>query len=139
MPTPSTVHLTVPATLQDVRVIDEALVAFLNQVGNVTAAESYQIELAVHEILTNIVVHAYAGQRNGRIDARIGVAAFPPRKLVIELRDTGKPYDPDRVRPVDLDTPHEGGYGIFLATTLLDEVKHVYQHGHNIWSLSKQL
>lgn len=94
---------------------------------------------AFAEIFNNVAVHAYKRASGGTID----IAITPnDRELVIELKDHGAPFDIDEVPPVptnlDVDTLPEGGMGIHIAKTMLDEV--TYEPGPpNLWRLLKRL
>lgn len=133
------VRLNVPATFGDIRTIDASVVQFLQEAGGVDEGTIYNVELAVHEICSNIVEHAYAGQPAGRIEVTLTLAGKPKRELAAELRDEGRPFDPASVAAVDLDVPQEGGYGLFLAETLLDEVRYERLAQQNVWRLKKRL
>ena len=61
------------------------------------------------------------------------------RRLTVELSDTGMPFDATAVAPVNLESPQEGGYGLFLAEALMDEVHYERKAGRNIWRLTKRL
>ncbi|MGE0547922.1 MAG: ATP-binding protein [Kofleriaceae bacterium] len=94
---------------------------------------------AFMEIFNNVAIHAYQRSGNGSID----IAITPgDRELVIEVRDTGRPFDIDGVPPLpaemDADSLPEGGMGIHIAKTMLDEM--TYQPGPpNVWRLCKRL
>lgn len=135
----SVVHLEVPATFGEVRTIDAALAELLRAAGNIDEALLYNMELAVHEICSNIVEHAYAGQPGGRIRAVISLSGTASRELQIELSDAGQAFDPASVTPIDLALPHEGGYGLFLAQALMDDVHYERRAGRNVWRLKKRL
>lgn len=133
------VRISIPATYSDVRLVDQATVELLASVGG-TAAETHQaVELAVHEVCTNIVEHAYGEDSQGRIDVTITVVESPARSLVVELQDNGKPFDATQAATVNLDEPQEGGYGLYLAHMLLDDVQYERSGGRNIWRLTKIL
>jgi len=83
------------------------------------------IELAVSEAVSNIARHAYEGRSDGRIEAALTVDDVA---LTLRLRDYGHKFDPASYQSPDLDTPSEGGYGIFLMRTVMDEVR--YETGH---------
>lgn len=93
---------------------------------------------AFAEIFNNIVVHAYRRKGGGTID----IAITPnERELVIEVEDQGDPFDLDDVPPLpselDVDALPEGGMGIHIAKTMLDEVS--YEPGPpNLWRLCKR-
>lgn len=94
---------------------------------------------AFAEIFNNVAIHAYQRKARGTIE----IAITPKdRELVIELRDHGAPFDIDEVPPLpselDADTLPEGGMGIHIAKTMLDEVS--YEPGPpNLWRLMKRL
>lgn len=96
---------------------------------------------AFAEIYNNVAIHAYKRKGGGMID----IAITPTdRELIIELKDTGSPFDIDNVAPLptanldDVDSLPEGGMGIHIAKTMLDEV--TYEPGPpNLWRLCKRL
>lgn len=88
-------------------------------------AATYKLRLAVDEIATNIVMHAY-GKRGieGEIVVRAEITAD---ELAIVIEDTGPEYDPrsakaptaeDLARP--LEERNIGGLGIFLTLKSVD-------------------
>lgn len=136
------VRLKAGATYQDVRTIDQALVDLLVGAGDIDETTIHSIELAVHEVATNIVDHAYPENPGGQIEASISVSGGTlgrKRRLTVELSDTGLPFDAGTVAPVNFETPQEGGYGLFLAEALMDEVHYERRSGRNIWRLTKKL
>lgn len=91
---------------------------------------------AFAEIFNNVVRHAYE-HASGTIDIAITPAE---RELLIELSDRGAPFDIAAVAPLpaDLDetTLPEGGMGIHIARTMLDEMTYV-PGPPNHWRLRK--
>lgn len=94
---------------------------------------------AFAEIFNNVAIHAYERRGGGAIE----LAILPSEKeLTIELKDHGTPFDIDNVPPfpMDLDASSlpEGGMGIHIAKTMLDEM--TYEPGPpNLWRLFKRL
>ncbi|HEY3807496.1 MAG TPA: ATP-binding protein [Kofleriaceae bacterium] len=94
---------------------------------------------AFAEIFNNVAVHAYKRRDAGAIE----IAITPSdRELLIELTDHGDPFDIDEVAPLpaelDETTLPEGGMGIHIAKTMLDEM--TYEPGPpNQWRLRKVL
>jgi anti-sigma regulatory factor (Ser/Thr protein kinase) len=148
----ATIRLTVPGTLHyravAVRVVAEAarLVSHSEQRDpddplstDVRHAFDTAVVSAFMEIFNNVAIHAYARQGGGTIE----IAVTPSdRDLVIEVRDHGTPFDIDEVAPLpselDEDSLPEGGMGIHIAKTMLDEM--TYQPGPpNLWRLCKRL
>jgi serine/threonine-protein kinase RsbW len=94
---------------------------------------------AFSEIYNNVAIHAYQRKGGGTIEI---VMTVTERELVIEVRDNGKPFDIDGVAPLptELDEASlpEGGMGIHIAKTMLDEM--TYEPGPpNLWRLMKRL
>jgi anti-sigma regulatory factor (Ser/Thr protein kinase) len=94
---------------------------------------------AFMEIFNNVAIHAYRRKGGGMIE--IAMTATD-EELVIEIKDTGTPFDIDAVAPVPDEltdeTLPEGGMGIHIAKTMLDEV--TYEPGPpNKWRLCKRL
>jgi serine/threonine-protein kinase RsbW len=92
---------------------------------------------AFSEIFNNVAIHAYHRKGGGAIELAITPLE---RTLVIEIKDTGSPFDIDGVAPLptvldDASLP-EGGMGIHIAKTMLDEM--TYEPGPpNLWRLCK--
>ncbi|HSY52812.1 MAG TPA: ATP-binding protein [Opitutaceae bacterium] len=84
---------------------------------------AYRLHLAVDEVATNVITHAYAEKGvQGSIHLH---AQVDPDALRIHLEDTGEPYDPTvQSDPEDINLPLEergvGGLGIFLAKRNVD-------------------
>ena len=148
----STIRLSVPGSLRyralAVRVVAEAarLVS-----GSAPRDPNDPLDLAVRdpfdtavvsafmEIFNNIAIHAYKRKDGGAIE----LALTPlDHELVIEVRDHGNAFDLDEVAPlaadIDEDSLPEGGMGIYIAKTMLDEM--TYEPGPpNLWRLRKRL
>jgi serine/threonine-protein kinase RsbW len=90
---------------------------------------------AFMEIFNNVAVHSYRRAGDGDIEMAIGVN---PGELVVELKDYGVPFDLDAVPAPDLDQLPEGGMGIHIARTMLDEM--AYEPGPpNLWRMIKRI
>jgi len=148
----ATIRLTVPGTLRyraiAVRAVAEAarLVSGSAQrdpddplSNDVRHPFDTAVVSAFMEIFNNVAIHAYKRKGGGSIEI---VIAPNERELVIEVRDTGSPFDIDEVPPLpselDADSLPEGGMGIHIAKTMLDEM--TYEPGPpNLWRLRKRL
>lgn len=90
---------------------------------------------AFMEIFNNIAVHAYRRTGEGDIELAIGIQ---PGELIVEIKDFGVPFDLSSVPLPDLDHLPEGGMGIHIARTMLDEM--AYEAGPpNLWRMIKRL
>ena len=145
----STIRLTVPGTLEHrdlaVRAVAEACRLVTNpsaRLASDTLDMGYDLRhpfdaavvSAFAEIFNNIAIHAYA--RKGGGDAEIQIDAST-EGITVEVFDTGQPFDIDAVPEPELDALPEGGMGIHIARTMLDEVE--YTAGPpNRWRLRKR-
>jgi serine/threonine-protein kinase RsbW len=133
------IRLDLPATHKYLNVLGACLGEMLTRAEGLDdpTALTYAVQLAVHEICANIVEHAYAGQPAGRIGVTVTLAA-QPRRLVVDLADTGRSFDPAGVPEPDLTEGQAGGYGLFLVRQLMDDVTYHPQPGGNHWRLAKR-
>jgi serine/threonine-protein kinase RsbW len=82
----------------------------------------FELQLAVEEACTNVVVHAYDGQ-GGNLQIR-----FEPIEggVRVALRDWGAPFDPLAVPSPDVKAPLDqrplGGLGLYLIQQVTDQV-----------------
>jgi anti-sigma regulatory factor (Ser/Thr protein kinase) len=148
----STIRLTVPGTLRfrsiAVRVVAEAARLVSGSVArdpndpldnDVRHPFDTAVVSAFMEIFNNVAIHAYKRKDVGTIQ----IAITPSETdLVIELEDHGHSFDIDEVAPLpdelDAESLPEGGMGIHIAKTMLDEV--TYEPGPpNLWRLCKRL
>ena len=78
-----------------------------------------EMHLVLSEACANVIRHAYKGQAGQPIELHV---AIDDEKVVLQIRDQGIPFDAAAYKPPDLDEPHEGGYGVFIIQSLMDEV-----------------
>jgi len=97
-----------------------------------------KIVIAVNEACMNIIQHAYEGDPLGQICVEITKAGD---QLRFELTDTGKPIDPTRIRPRDLEDIRPGGLGVHLISEIMDSVEYLRSsNGHaNVLTMVKRI
>lgn len=134
------IRLDLPARYAYLHILSDCIAEMLSQVEDINDRDllTYNIQLAAHEACTNIVNHAYGGDCEGRITIVLALMPRPPR-LVIELRDTGKPFDIGSVPEPNLEEAQVHGYGLFLIRNLMDSVTYTPRSGDNYWCLVKHL
>jgi serine/threonine-protein kinase RsbW len=78
------------------------------------------IGLAVHEIMTNAVIHGNRGNLHKKVVVTI---SRTPNKLKIEIADEGDGFDPDHLPdPLSPEGLLKGsGRGVYLARAFMDE------------------
>lgn len=99
------------------------------------------VHMAVDEAVTNVIEHAYGGRRDGRISI---VLRHEPKRLVVEIRDFGKSFDPSKIKEPDIKSPlgkrEIGGLGIFFMKKLMDKVEFTTEPGGgNLTRMTKKL
>jgi anti-sigma regulatory factor (Ser/Thr protein kinase) len=96
----------------------------------------YLIELAISEICTNIVKHAYAG-RSGNITGHITLLN---NGVQLDFFDKGEGFDPNSIPEPKSDPNNlvEGGYGLHIVRQIMDVVSYESQPDEgNHWHLIK--
>jgi serine/threonine-protein kinase RsbW len=78
-----------------------------------------ELELALTEALSNVMRHAYEGAEDQEIHLALLV---DERGVRLDIRDFGVTFDFESLGPVDLENPQEGGYGVFMIESLVDDV-----------------
>lgn len=133
------VRLDIPASYNYLNLLGACVRAFFDVAGGKATSSglAYNIELAVHEACTNIVEHAYAGLP-GRIEIILSIIR-EPRRIVIELHDSGRSFQLPEISQPDISEPQINGYGLFLIYQLMDEIRYQPQSGDNRWYLIKNL
>ncbi len=91
----------------------------LASAGGFSDKEVRGFGLVVSEACANIVKHAYRGQSGNPIELRLAV---DETSLVLKIQDEGERFDLESYSPPDLGEPHEGGYGVFIMRSVMDEV-----------------
>ena len=94
-----------------------------------------ELELAVNEAASNIMKHAY----HGRTDQGIHLEAETfPDQVVIRLYHRGEPCNPANVPPPALNGSQESGFGVYLITQSVDDVRYYCDaRGRNCIALVK--
>jgi serine/threonine-protein kinase RsbW len=136
------VLLRVPATLAyrqlTCRTVAAVCKLSLDQAGagRSAAARRFADEFmsAVGEAFNNVVIHAYANTGEGDIELEL---FWDAEQVVVEMRDSGTQFDFDAVPPLDLDAPHEGGMGVYIIRSFVDQAE--YRAGSpNVLVLTKR-
>ena len=133
--------LEVPAALESLGTISDHVVACARAAGLDDHAV-WEMQLAVDEAATNIILHAYGDHDlTGPV---IVESVLRGDEFTIHLHDRGAPFEPDAVPDPDLTSPVEerktGGLGVYLMRTLMDRIDFQFGvDGYNIVTLVKRL
>ncbi|MCD6553278.1 MAG: ATP-binding protein [Anaerolineae bacterium] len=117
------VELTIPSQLRYLPLVSACVRGFCRWTLGLSGYEraAYDVQLAVHEAVTNIIVHAYGGRADGQVKF---VFRSRGSRLEIEISDYGRGFDFNSIPSPPLSALQEGGYGIFLIKRLVDEVSY---------------
>ena len=131
------IRIELPATMKYLNVVGACIAEVLSRETDVENLDTliYNVQLATHEACTNIVDHAYE-EAGGRIHIVLGIHANP-RRIIVELHDSGQAFDPSTVKEPTLGEPQVRGYGLFLMRQIMDEVTYDTNSGHNRWRMVK--
>jgi anti-sigma regulatory factor (Ser/Thr protein kinase) len=125
-----------PAVLDSLAGI-RAYVQSAAEAAGLDGKATYNLQLAVDEIATNVIAHGY---QEAGLQGDLSVEAeSTAADLTVTLRDRGAPFDPrtrdlpdeeDLAKP--LEERREGGLGIFLAFAGVDRFDYRREHDTNI-------
>lgn len=77
------------------------------------------LKLALTEAASNVVLHSYDGEPGHQVILSLSV---DDEALTLTIRDFGRPFDASQYQAPDLNELQEGGYGVFLIQSLMDQV-----------------
>lgn len=126
----ATQTVTVPGTLAGIRDAMDAFARF-GATHDVPAGAAWRFQLALDEILSNIV-------RHGGLDAETGIEltfAASGEDVSVEIVDGAAPFNPLLAPQADTAAPLErrqpGGIGISLVRGLMHDARYERRDGHN--------
>lgn len=125
--------LTLPGTLDSLKPIREYVLMAAEEAGLENKA-AYRLALAVDEIATNVIMHAY---EEAGLEGDIGlVIDLNDKDLRVILEDVGERFNPnERGEPDHLSATLEerpiGGLGVYLALRGVDRFEYEFLEGKN--------
>ena len=131
------IEMKIPAKPDYVGVIRLTLSGIASRMG-FTYEEIEDIKIAISEACTNAIQHAYNKDEGGEVI--IGFAVYPD-KLEMMVADNGKSFNFEQTRSElgpysessTIDQLAEGGLGLFLIETLMDEVRVLNHSGVTVF------
>jgi serine/threonine-protein kinase RsbW len=106
----------------------------------VPAKTIFQLNLALDEVLTNVISYGYPEGGAHTITVHVG---YEPERLVVAVEDSGRAFDPLTVPAPDLsralDERAVGGLGVHLVRSVMDELEYHRQDGKNLLIMRKRL
>jgi anti-sigma regulatory factor (Ser/Thr protein kinase) len=98
------------------------------------------VNMVFDELLNNIVSYAFEDENEHAIEVRVSLER---QRLVIEILDDGRPFNPFSQQTPDTTLPLEerriGGLGIHLVQKVMDEVSYERRIDTNLVKLVKTI
>lgn len=111
------VGFTLMADPSRLKILRPALMASATACG-FSVDEAHDLVLAATEAVENIIVHAYAGRRDGEIT----IAMHRLQEgMMLRIRDFAPKVDQGKIRPRSLDDVRPGGLGTHFIQTVMDD------------------
>jgi anti-sigma regulatory factor (Ser/Thr protein kinase) len=88
--------------------------------SGLTASASAAVVIAVGELCTNAILHAYAGQKGQPIELSVGIGED---HVEVTVEDFGRPFDRSEYRRPDSTELPDHGWGLFLVHRLVDSCR----------------
>ena len=105
----------------------------------VSAATELEVNLALDEIVSNVICHGWKDDGEHQLHVRISRVED---ELRVEVEDDAAPFNPLEVPAPDLDQPLEqrpvGGLGIFLVQQIMDGLEYRRLDGRNLLIMKKK-
>ena len=131
--------LTLTNNIRELDKLEPFLDAFFEQ-ENLDKSLMPQINLALEEAATNVIMYAYPEGEKGAAELTLEVVKG---QICATISDTGVPFNPLEQKEPDLDVSLEerqiGGLGIHLIKEIMDEVRYAHEEGRNVLKMRKKL
>ena len=129
--------ITLKSHLTEIERISHLVTAFGEEHG-LPAATIFEVNLALDEVLTNIIAYAHDDGAEHEIAVRLALAAG---ELLVEVEDDGRPFNPLEVPEPDIHQPLAertiGGLGLHLVRKLMTGLAYRRQDGRNVLVMRK--
>ncbi len=120
-----------------------SLASFVEELGEkyeLEMAMTMNLNLALEEVISNIILYAYPQKMSEEISI---VFKLLDKMLIFVVSDYGVEFDPTQMEEADISLSAEerniGGLGIFLVKQLMDEVKYERIDNKNVLTIKKKL
>ena len=128
-----------PADLREIERLNRLIRQF-GELHEVPSRALYAVNLALDEVVTNIVRHGFEDPKDQEVIAQV---IAKPTEVITEVSDSGRAFDPLAVPPPNLDAPLAertlGGLGIHLVRSLMDGVDYRRADGKNVLTMRKRI
>ena len=134
-----TLEFSIVNDLRDIAGVGEKIGAFCAEHG-LAEEVSFEVHLALDELLTNTIDYGYDNDYEHRIDLLLRLQGDT---LTVEIADDGRAFDPLQAAEPDMGASLQdrarGGLGIYLVRKMMDSVAYRRQDGRNVVTLTKRV
>lgn len=109
--------------------------------NNILSAETDKLEICLVEALNNVYEHSYENSGEGNVEIKLSLLE---RAIRIEISDNGKArsslkpavleFDPE-----DIENLPEGGMGLYLIESIMDETRYTSINNRNTLNMIKNI
>ena len=129
-------EITIPSSLEQIEKVEEFAEKAADRM-KFSEEEKDSLAIAVTEAVNNAILHGNKQDKRKKVHIKF---TFQEKKLTIRIRDEGKGFNPDQVSdplaPENL--LKESGRGIFILTSLMDDVRFEFDKKGTSIILSKE-
>ena len=121
-PTGNTLKLSIKNEVSEFKALNASLAQFL-AAHEVPSRAAYTVDLAVEELVMNVIRYAFIDDDTHSIDIEIEIDGD---QVVLRIADEGRPFDPRENPELDLDADDRqvGGLGLYLVVDMVDMLKY---------------
>ena len=128
--------MTIPSSLDEIESV-EKLAEKAADAMKFSEEEKDSLAIAVTEAVNNAILHGNKQDKNKKVVINF---YLEDKRLVVTIKDEGKGFNPanvsDPLAPENL--LKESGRGIFILSTLMDEVKFDFQKDGTLIKMTKE-
>ena len=133
------ITIRLPVDLKEIERLNR-IVRLFGDLHEVPGRTLYAVNLALDEVVTNIVLHGFDDPANQDVEARLVVKEGI---ITAEIEDSGREFDPLKAPPpnltANLDERTLGGLGIHLVKSLMDKVDYRREGTKNVLTIRKRI
>ena len=130
-------HITLHNDVEQISLLPEFVEAVAKEAQLEHEAIS-NLNLALEEAVTNVIMYAYPEGTDGMVDIE---AVVDGKRVMFVITDSGKPFDPTAKEDIDINAKMDerpiGGLGIHLVRTIMDTVNYERKGEKNILTITK--
>ena len=132
-------RITLRNNISEIERLANAVMLFSRE-NNFPDRVTFDINLALEEVVNNIISYAYRDKKEHQIHVYMDLKG---QELVIKVEDDGIPFNPLEVTEPDIKKPLEerqpGGLGLFFVRNLIDTLEYRRDKDKNIFIIRKKL